>query len=912
MLQARAHRRRRERDAGRASPRTARRARRSSSARSSARGVRTASSASSASSRSATRRGTCAPRRGWASRSSASAAAVARRSSRRRGRGARARRLRRPRGVRARAAGSSRTRAACRLTPAWLRAPRPSGARSRVIPALARRSGSTPRVSWDPRRAPTLGVGSLHRSSSRAPARTEVVHVVLASQPYRRPRRRRREHGLARVARPSPQSCETLRVSRASTPLASSATLPALSGDGRYVAFLSSASNLVADDTNGVADVFSVGRDDADDRARQRELDRRAGDVGVGRAERRSMRVGLLADARYVAFDCVDGALDPASLAPTATWSDPYLYVRDRRTRHDDALRLRPLSRLERGLDTSSCSCRARSSSTSATSRRARSPTRASPTEARRCRMRPAPRTGTWVVPSSTASISPRTAASSRSTRTPPSSSRRPTTRGGVAVRDLVLATTTALGDGDFFFPVVVADDGTVVAAEFPAAGGSLVAYAPPAYAPSALDAGALRRRRICGSRRASRPTVATSRVREHGPERVGARRERFDRGRARLVHRTTGAVPLEPERLERAGNAASVGASIPPTTERASRSRARRRTSSRATARPRRRSSCARASTRRACSSGDGTATPCPCGNSGASGHGCASSSNAAGARLVANGVASAFADTLSLASSGTTNGVVLFVQSTEAQNGGLGVPLGDGVLVPAAPLPPARHDAGERRPVAVPERRTGVDLSCAARFRPAAASRASTKRATATPRASARPTRSTCRTRSRSSGSPELDGAVDPGRSGLRGQRGPIGRRDAVVRDPFVRTRAGGRSARGALRVGSDSRAGAARAAPENPSGRPRSGRLLRGHGSPHAPALLARCVVLAPLLASAVLVAVRRAAHATLEAGELALTHPAGTTARSRPARGSRPRAPSTPPRPGPRPRSARGAS
>lgn len=40
----------------------------------------------------------------------------------------------------------------------------------------------------------------------------------------------------------------------------------------------------------------------------------------------------------------------------------------------------------------------------------------------------------------------------------------------------------------------------------------------------------------------------------------------------------------------------------------------------------------------------------------------------------------------------------------------------------------------------------------------------------------------------------------------------------------------------------------------------------------------ALLARCVVLA-LLASAVLVAVRRAAHATLEAGELALTHPAG---------------------------------
>ena len=33
-------------------------------------------------------------------------------------------------------------------------------------------------------------------------------------------------------------------------------TLPSISGDGRYVAFVSDASNLVPNDTNGVSDVF--------------------------------------------------------------------------------------------------------------------------------------------------------------------------------------------------------------------------------------------------------------------------------------------------------------------------------------------------------------------------------------------------------------------------------------------------------------------------------------------------------------------------------------------------------------------------------------------------------------------------------------------------------------------------------
>jgi hypothetical protein len=78
----------------------------------------------------------------------------------------------------------------------------------------------------------------------------------------------------------------------------------------------------------------------------------------------------------------------------------------------------------------------------------------------------------------------------------------------------------------------------------------------------------------------------------------------------------------------------------------------------------------------------GDGTATPCPCANSGASGHGCASSLHAEGARLDVEGTASVLADTLVLRTTSSTNSAVLYFQATEAQNGGAGVVLGDGLL--------------------------------------------------------------------------------------------------------------------------------------------------------------------------------------------------------------------------------------
>ncbi|MFO1008526.1 MAG: hypothetical protein U1F29_00515 [Planctomycetota bacterium] len=479
------------------------------------------------------------------------------------------------------------------------------------------------------------------------------------------------------LARPFPQSCETLRVSRASTPLASSATLPALSGDGRYVAFLSSASNLVANDTNGVADVFLW---DATTRTIERVSVSSTGAQATwaSGAPNGGRCVSVSADARYVAFDCVDGALDPASLAPTATWSDPYLYVRDRQlgttTRYGSGL-YPDLSADGHLLAFVSGAFQlyVRDLTTGAL-------THASVTNGG-ATLSDASGASNWHMGGPEfdgfdLSANGRFVAfhTYAAELFPP-----PNYTGGVAVRDLVLATTTALGDGDFFFPVV-ADDGTVVAAEFPAAGGSLVAYAPPSYAPSALYApSGVGGFAVPGGITPDGRYVAFGNTAPNVwvPDANGSIADVL------VVDRTTGALRLSSQSDSSAqGNAASVGASI-------SDDGARVAFTSSATNLVASDGSAAPQVFLRACVDapsvlcpGDGTATPCPCGNSGASGHGCASSSNAAGAWLVANGVASAFADTLSLASSGTTNGVVLFVQSTEAQNGGLGVPLGDGVL--------------------------------------------------------------------------------------------------------------------------------------------------------------------------------------------------------------------------------------
>ena len=73
-------------------------------------------------------------------------------------------------------------------------------------------------------------------------------------------------------------------------------TKPTASADGRYVAFTSGASNLVAGDTNGRPDVFVRDRQAA-------STTRVSLGAGQAQANRPSGVAAISADGRYVAFD---------------------------------------------------------------------------------------------------------------------------------------------------------------------------------------------------------------------------------------------------------------------------------------------------------------------------------------------------------------------------------------------------------------------------------------------------------------------------------------------------------------------------------------------------------------------------------------------------------------------------------
>jgi len=79
---------------------------------------------------------------------------------------------------------------------------------------------------------------------------------------------------------------------------------PAISGDGRYVAFESLASNLVAGDTNGVFDVFVHDRQTG---VTQRVSVDSAGNQGSGQ----SRNAAISGDGRYVAFESLASNLVP-------------------------------------------------------------------------------------------------------------------------------------------------------------------------------------------------------------------------------------------------------------------------------------------------------------------------------------------------------------------------------------------------------------------------------------------------------------------------------------------------------------------------------------------------------------------------------------------------------------------------
>ncbi|MEU4426814.1 hypothetical protein AB0F81_39850 [Actinoplanes sp. NPDC024001] len=99
----------------------------------------------------------------------------------------------------------------------------------------------------------------------------------------------------------------------------SSSTSPAVSADGRFVAFESSASNLVPGDTNGVTDVFV--------RDRRSGVTERVSLTGAGgQLPDHSYSASVSADGRYVTFVTAAPAPDPSQ-----PHGPPLVYVRDRR-----------------------------------------------------------------------------------------------------------------------------------------------------------------------------------------------------------------------------------------------------------------------------------------------------------------------------------------------------------------------------------------------------------------------------------------------------------------------------------------------------------------------------------------------------------------------------------------------------
>jgi Tol biopolymer transport system component len=99
--------------------------------------------------------------------------------------------------------------------------------------------------------------------------------------------------------------------------------VPDISGDGRFVAFVSDATDLIADDSNGVRDAFV-----RDLRTGRTERVSVASDETPGLAPTEGVAVS--GDGRYVAFNSY-ADLDPRPGGPVLGPSGGFVYVRDRR-----------------------------------------------------------------------------------------------------------------------------------------------------------------------------------------------------------------------------------------------------------------------------------------------------------------------------------------------------------------------------------------------------------------------------------------------------------------------------------------------------------------------------------------------------------------------------------------------------
>jgi Tol biopolymer transport system component len=118
------------------------------------------------------------------------------------------------------------------------------------------------------------------------------------------------------------QSGETALVSMASggTQGNQRSSNPTISGDGRYVAFVSYASNLVTGDTNNVGDIFVHDRQSG-------QTNRVSVASGGGQANDESIGPVITADGRYVAFTS-----DASNLVNGDTNGQDDVFVHDRQT----------------------------------------------------------------------------------------------------------------------------------------------------------------------------------------------------------------------------------------------------------------------------------------------------------------------------------------------------------------------------------------------------------------------------------------------------------------------------------------------------------------------------------------------------------------------------------------------------
>jgi hypothetical protein len=93
--------------------------------------------------------------------------------------------------------------------------------------------------------------------------------------------------------------------------------IPSISADGRFVAFMSAASNLVLGDTNGFGDVFVYDRQSG-------SIDRVSVSTGGTQGNSQSDFPSISADGRFVAFHSF-----ASTLVPGSNWVQ-HIYVRDR------------------------------------------------------------------------------------------------------------------------------------------------------------------------------------------------------------------------------------------------------------------------------------------------------------------------------------------------------------------------------------------------------------------------------------------------------------------------------------------------------------------------------------------------------------------------------------------------------